>query len=70
MDEISKVAHAMKSAAGAIKAGFLAGLLADLETAGKKRTLVATDGLIDAVRREHQAVMAFLSEKAESGYQA
>lgn len=66
---IAHAAHAMKSAAGAIKAGFLADLLLELESAGKSGSLGATRTLIEPVRTEFAAVLGFLEHAAARGYQ-
>ena len=66
----AKVAHAMKSAAGAIKATYLAELLLELECAGKNGTLEPIHALIEPVRTEINAVLGFLELASKLDYEA
>lgn len=65
---IAKAAHAMKSAAGVIKARELAGLLQRLESAGHEGDLSTAQALIDPVRLQAGQVLGFLKRAAERDY--
>jgi CheY-like chemotaxis protein len=65
---VERAAHAYKSAAGAIHAGALAGLLASLERAGRERDMARARGLVPNVRRAHQAVVRELMAEVGSAH--
>lgn len=65
---IAKAAHAMKSAAGVIKARELAGLLQRLESAGHDDDLSKARALIDPVRLQAGQVLGYLERAAEADY--
>ncbi len=59
-ENLAQAAHAMKSAAGSIRADRLAELLATLEETGKRGDMTQAAELIEPVRNENDAVMRFL----------
>jgi PAS domain S-box-containing protein len=63
---IERAAHAYKSAAGAIRAGSLADLLARLEAAGRERDVNRARPIAPEVRRAHEAVVAELTAEMAS----
>ena len=68
-DAIATAAHAMKSAAAAIKAQALSELLRQLECAGKNDDLATALALADPVRGESDSVLEFLGRAAVTDYE-
>jgi PAS domain S-box-containing protein len=61
---IERAAHAYKSAAGAIRAGGLADLLARLEAVGREGDVERARNIVPEVRRAHEAVVAELAAES------
>jgi PAS domain S-box-containing protein len=65
---MERAAHAYKSAAGAIRAGSLADLLAGLEAAGRARDMDRARRMVPDVRRAHAAVVRELTAEVASAH--